>query len=63
MDLGDKNNAICVLDSSGKPVGRNTIANTRDDLSKFFLKYKGAIVALEAGTHSPWISRQLASMG
>lgn len=63
MDLGDTKNVICILDSSGKAVGQATVDNTHDDLRKFFSKYKGATVALEAGTHSPWISRQLDSLG
>lgn len=63
MDLGDKKNVICILDSSGKSVGEATVNNTHTGLRKFFSKYKGATVALEAGTHSPWISRQLDSMG
>ncbi|HHB75422.1 MAG TPA: hypothetical protein ENK84_02605, partial [Desulfobulbus sp.] len=63
MDLGDKNHALCILDKSGKVVKQTTITNTSDDLKKFFAKYKGATVALEAGTHSPWISRHLTAMG
>ena len=63
MDLGDKKNAVCILNGSGKLIGEATVANTRDGLSQFFFKYKGATIAIEAGTHSPWISRQLTSMG
>jgi hypothetical protein len=32
-------------------------------ISKYFERYQGATVALEAGTHSPWISRLLEQMG
>lgn len=63
MDLGDKNNAICILDSLGKVIDQTTVANTNDDLKEFFSKFKEATVALEAGTHSPWISRLLVAMG
>jgi len=63
MDLGDKNNAICILDSLGKVVEQTTVANTSDKLTHFFAKYKGVTVAIEAGTHSPWISRLLADFG
>ena len=63
MDLGDKNHALCILDKSGKVIKQMTITNTSDDLKKFFARYKGATIALEAGTHSPWISRQLVAMG
>lgn len=63
MDLGDKNHALCILDKSGKVIKQTTVTNTSNDLKKFFAKYKGATIALEAGTHSPWISRHLAAMG
>ena len=37
MDLGDKNNAICILDSLGKDVEQTTVANTSDKLTHFCL--------------------------
>lgn len=63
MDLGDKKNTVCVLDSAGEVVLRKEIVNTKESLVKFFRKYKGSLVAIEAGTHSPWISRELESLG
>jgi transposase len=63
MDLGDKNNTVCVLDSAGEVVLRKEIVNTKESLVKFFRKYKGSLVAVEAGTHSPWISRELEILG
>lgn len=63
MDLGDKNNVICVLDKAGKPIKNVIIENNDTSLRSFFNQYKGAVVALEAGTHSPWTSRLLSSMG
>jgi len=59
MDLGDKNNTVCVLDSEGEVVLKKEIVNTKEALVKFFKPYKGSLVAIEAGTHSPWISRAL----
>lgn len=63
MDLGDKTHEICVLDATGKVVVREPIGNTKASLGKFFKGYKGAVVVMEAGTHSPWISRELESLG
>lgn len=63
MDLGDKNNVICVLNAAGKPIKNLTIKNTEDALRSFFKTFKGAVVAIEAGTHSPWISRLLYTLG
>ena len=63
MDLGDKNNAVCVLDKKGREGLRDVIDNNGESIRDFFNKYPGATVAIEAGTHSPWISRLLSSMG
>ena len=63
MDLGDKNHAVCVFDQNGAICYQGTIPNRRDDLVRFFAQYHGATVALEAGTHSPWISRLLETLG
>lgn len=63
MDLGDKKHVVCILDAEGKMIADTTVANDKESISAFFCKYKGATVAIEASTHSPWISRQLAMLG
>ncbi len=63
MDLGDKEHVVCVLDISGNVIHSSVIDNSQKSILRFFKKYKGATVAFEAGTHSPWISRQLLSIG
>lgn len=63
MDLGDKKNVIVVFDDEGKEVVKTSIANTAQQVQKFFAKHPGAVVVIEAGTHSPWISRLLSKMG
>ena len=63
MDLGDKNHAICVLDESGEVVREDTIANTKRAIRRYFGELEGSLVALEAGTHSGWISRLLEELG
>lgn len=63
MDLGDKKHSICVLDADGNVVKREEIANSKTALTKFFKEYAGALVVVECGTHSPWISRELESLG
>lgn len=59
MDLGDKNHLAVVLDDKGKEIEIKTIRNTELSLRNFFSGYQTATVAVEAGTHSPWISRLL----
>ena len=63
MDLGDKRNVAVVFSEDGEELGKGTFANTSKQVQRFFTKYPGAVVVMEAGTHSPWISRLLKSMG
>ena len=62
MDLGDKNHIAVVFDADGKELDVSKVTNTKRALHKYFKQYKGAKVAIEAGTHSPWISRLLEEM-
>ena len=59
MDLGDKKHQIHILDSGGETIKVCRISNTAKDIKEFFSQYPDALVAIEAGTHSPWISRLL----
>ena len=59
IDLGDKKHAICVLDAEGEIIDERTITNHRESLRRLGKKYPEARVALEVGSHSPWISRFL----
>lgn len=63
MDLGDKKHDLCVLDAEGQVVERKTLSNTAEALTKYFSRCASCVVALEAGTHSGWISRLLESLG
>ncbi len=63
MDLGDKKNVVVVFDSEGNEVETRSITNTSKQMQKFFSKYPGSAVVMEAGTHSGWISRLLEKMG
>lgn len=63
MDLGDRKHQICVLDERGRRVSQTSVNNTAPAVRKHFQKYAGAVVAMETGTHSPWISRLLQSLG
>jgi transposase len=63
MDLGDKFHMAVVFDSDGKELKIARVINTKAGTSKFFKPYRSAQVAIEASTHSPWISRLLNEMG
>lgn len=59
VDLGDKQNVVCVLDESGEIESIFKVSNTQQAMRKRFAEYQGALVAIEAGTHSAWVSRLL----
>lgn len=61
--MATKKHLVCVLNPDGKKNLTDTVENNRKVLDNFFAKYKGATVAIEAGIHSPWISRQLVLLG
>lgn len=63
IDLGDKFHIAVVFDGDGNELETAKVINTKTGVSKFFNPYKYAKVAMEAGTHSPWISRLLTEMG
>jgi transposase len=63
VDISDKYLHLAVVDEGGKTVLNERIANREPAIRKWFGKFRGARVALEVGTHSPWLSRLLAGMG
>jgi len=63
MDLGDRRHAVCVLNKAGEAIEERTVLNDRESIGEWICRYKGATVAMETGTHSPWISRFLEELG
>lgn len=63
VDLGDKKHHVCVTDKNGKVLSETTIANRQEAITAFADKHRGALFALEVGTHSPWISRLIEDSG
>src|SRR4029453_16510691 len=63
LDLGDRRHRFCVLGGKGEGVEEGTLSNKREWLSELSRRYRGALVVMEAGCHSPWISRHLEGAG
>lgn len=63
LDLGDRSSCYCILDEAGEKVSEGKLPTSRAGLDSVFGKMAACRIALEVGTHSPWISRQLAGMG
>jgi transposase len=57
LDVGDKWTHCHVLDGPGEVVETGKIRTTPTKLEDFLKRWRRARVALEVGTHSPWISR------
>jgi transposase len=63
LDLGDRTSYYCVLDEAGQVVSEQRVATSAKALQAVFGAMPGSRVALEIGTHSPWISRLLRQLG
>jgi transposase len=63
LDLGDITSRYCILDEAGEVVSEGQLPTTKGGMNSLFEKMPSSRVALEVGTHSPWISRHLGSLG
>lgn len=61
--MGDRSSRYCLLDEQGEVIQEGSVATTKKGLNQVFGALPRCRVALEVGTHSPWVSRQLAGMG
>lgn len=63
LDVGDRQTHYCVLDLDGEVAVEGAIATREASLRVQFEGKARMRIALEAGTHSPWISRLLVGWG
>ena len=63
LDLGDRWSFYCVLDEAGKIILEQKVSTTAEAIPQTFAKIPRSLIALETGTHSPWISRLLTELG
>jgi transposase len=63
LDLGDRKHAVCVLDAKGEILKQESIINSRGDLTALSRRHPGALMVMEVGMQSPWISRFLKDLG
>jgi len=60
LDLGDKYSYLCLLDTDGgEVIEEGRVRTTPEALRRRFASERLMRVALEGGTHSPWVSRLL----
>jgi hypothetical protein len=63
IDLGDVWSHYCTLNEKGEAVDRGRFRTSPKGVEKWFTDLPPARVAMEAGTHSIWISEQLQELG
>ena len=59
LDLGDRSSHFCMLDEVGNVILEDNLPTTSNRIRQVFSKIPRCRIALETGTHSPWVSRQL----
>ena len=63
MDLGDKTSRYSVLAGNGEVSSESRVATTKQGMTQVFSKMRRGRIAIEVGTHSPWVSRLLKRLG
>jgi hypothetical protein len=63
LDLGERRQRFCALNGKGEVEEEGTLGNDRASLARLSARYRGALAVMEAGAHSPWISRYLEGLG
>jgi transposase len=63
LDLGDRSSHYCILDEAGNVILERNLPTTPKAIRQVFSKFPRCRIALETGTHSPWVSRQLTQLG
>jgi len=63
LDLGERRHRFCVLNGKGEVVEEAILSNDRASLARLTARYRGALAVMEAGAHSPWVSRYLEGLG
>ena len=63
VDLGDRWSFYCVLEEAGKIILEQKVPTTAEAMKQTFSRIPQSRIALETGTHSPWVSRLLTELG
>jgi len=63
LDLGDRYSFYCLLNGDGEVVEEGRMQSNEAALRRHFQDEPRLRIALECGTHSPWVSRLLKALG
>src|SRR5688572_14001535 len=62
LDISDRFTSYCLIDDAGEILEEGRLRTTPEALSQRLTSVAGRVV-IEAGTHSPWVSRLFADAG
>lgn len=63
IDVGDRYSHLCLVDDEGDVVERDRVRSTETAFRRHFEGAPRVRIALECGTHSPWMGRLLKQLG
>ena len=64
VDLGDKYSYLCLIDTlSGEVIEEGRLRTSYETFRRRFASEQPMRIAIETGTHSPWVSRLLRELG
>lgn len=63
VDLGDRVCQFVAIDAEGQVVGEGSLPTTAEAFEKRFAEMGPKKIAIETGTHSPWVNRLLRRLG
>src|SRR5260370_30749321 len=63
LDLGDKSSRYGVLKEEGEVVLERSVGSSKKAITQVFGAIPRCRIAMEVGTHSPWLSRLLERLG
>src|SRR5262249_18289675 len=55
LDLGDRSSSYCVLNAAGEITLEQKLPTTPEGIQQTFGKMPRCRLAMETGTHSPWV--------
>lgn len=63
LDLSDRVGTYVVVDEMGSVRSEGKVVLTKSGLSRVFARRTPGLIAIEVGTHSPWVERELKGLG
>ena len=64
LDIGDRYSYLCLIDTdSGEIMEEGRLRTSPETFKRRFASERPMRIAIEAGTHSPWVSRVLEECG